>query len=655
MEQCQEPLCQACALRMSMLFGTRAPKTLMQVQNETTGSTDPLLPLLDTTHHKRFVIVYETVTSARRYLQNLRPAEAEEGPQRVKSLCTDGMFGGESAPRASVTYLCVACAGLFQFLDLVHVPLVAAAVRVSPFSDSRAVTVNINVNRSVTFLWLMAATRYYDTAGTDAFPAPTDVVPEEFCNFKDMFGGDLRARVMLYLRPSHTDVLAKEPALPGIELYRETVASGTGSAPLLKRQRTEQGEGEGERRTAVQALTYDMEGQSLIAEVYCRHRPSEFLLTERVLPSEYCSNRTALMTYDLLYTSVRPSFLARGLAPPLRDAEGGSGGAVLPAVREAASVSTETSHANIYLMGNYRKMQRNLSQSPWFYNDVRIGSFSLQEVIANPVLPFFFPEGVTPVAPPPAPPPARAAPPGGGEPARELRPNQQQRHGLQGSAHSGPDPAVASAREVFGYGRYKFHSAGREDVDVRMLGTGRPFVLELLSPSREQVSEADLARLEVLINENEGGSVEVERLRVTDAQVTVRLARHSESKVKKYRCVVWCERALSGPDDPVLQRLHALHDIVIEQKTPLRVLHRRSLHARPRTIHAIKATPLGPHWMLVDLDTQAGTYVKEFVHGDLGRTLPNLGSLMGCRADIIQLDVLGMEMHDLDLPPPSTE
>ena len=28
----------------------------------------------------------------------------------------------------------------------------------------------------------------------------------------------------------------------------------------------------------------------------------------------------------------------------------------------------------------------------------------------------------------------------------------------------------------------KFHGAGREDVDVRMLGAGRPFVMEVINP-----------------------------------------------------------------------------------------------------------------------------------------------------------------------------
>jgi len=36
----------------------------------------------------------------------------------------------------------------------------------------------------------------------------------------------------------------------------------------------------------------------------------------------------------------------------------------------------------------------------------------------------------------------------------------------------------------------------------------------------------------------------------------------------------------------------------------------------------------------------AGTYIKEFVHGDLERTIPNVGILLGTEADIIQLDVL---------------
>ena len=45
----------------------------------------------------------------------------------------------------------------------------------------------------------------------------------------------------------------------------------------------------------------------------------------------------------------------------------------------------------------------------------------------------------------------------------------------------------------------------------------------------------------------------------------------------------------------------------------------------------------------LDLVTQAGTYVKEFCHGDFGRTVPNVGSLLGCTTDIMQLNVLDLQ------------
>jgi tRNA pseudouridine synthase 10 len=54
-----------------------------------------------------------------------------------------------------------------------------------------------------------------------------------------------------------------------------------------------------------------------------------------------------------------------------------------------------------------------------------------------------------------------------------------------------------------------------------------------------------------------------------------------------------------------------------------------------------------PHCCVVHLVTQAGTYIKEFVHGDFGRTEPSLCTLLGCEVDILQLDVRDVEMEFL--------
>src|SRR5262245_47816825 len=56
----------------------------------------------------------------------------------------------------------------------------------------------------------------------------------------------------------------------------------------------------------------------------------------------------------------------------------------------------------------------------------------------------------------------------------------------------------------------KFNGAGREDIDVRMLGTGRPFILEMENPKTPMV---DLRELEATINKEYEGRIAVEDLR----------------------------------------------------------------------------------------------------------------------------------------------
>ena len=92
--------------------------------------------------------------------------------------------------------------------------------------------------------------------------------------------------------------------------------------------------------------------------------------------------------------------------------------------------------------------------------------------------------------------------------------------------------------------------------------------------------------------------------------------------------------------------------IEVMQDTPLRVLHRRSSKIRPRRVwlQTIEIITESPHYFNLTMRTQAGCYVKEFVHGDLGRSLPNLGSLLEMRTEILQLDVLSVHMGDAQWP-----
>lgn len=75
---------------------------------------------------------------------------------------------------------------------------------------------------------------------------------------------------------------------------------------------------------------------------------------------------------------------------------------------------------------------------------------------------------------------------------------------------------------------------------------------------------------------------------------------------------------------------------------------------RPRTVHEMKASLLREHpgHFILRLKTQAGTYIKEFVHGDFNRTVPNLCTLLGRPVDIVALDVDAVE---LNWPPSITD
>ena len=60
---------------------------------------------------------------------------------------------------------------------------------------------------------------------------------------------------------------------------------------------------------------------------------------------------------------------------------------------------------------------------------------------------------------------------------------------------------------------------------------------------------------------------------------------------------------------------------------------------RDKEIYRVEAVKVKSNYMILHILASAGTYIKEFVHGDLGRTMPNVGSILGCEADILQLDV----------------
>jgi tRNA pseudouridine synthase 10 len=185
-----------------------------------------------------------------------------------------------------------------------------------------------------------------------------------------------------------------------------------------------------------------------------------------------------------------------------------------------------------------------------------------------------------------------------------------------------------------------FHGAGREDVDARMLGTGRPFVIEVKQPKKRSIN---LAVLEKKINERAAGRVEVHGLQFADKDF-VRHLKRGEDAEKVYRVTVEFDRRVSNKELATLEK--ALAGIVVQQQTPQRVLHRRADKIREKYIYKAKVKRLTPNRVQLNVRCQGGLYVKELVSGDDGRTKPSVAELLGTKATPLALDVLNVIMRE---------
>ncbi|KAG1663723.1 putative tRNA pseudouridine synthase Pus10 [Nymphon striatum] len=250
-------------------------------------------------------------------------------------------------------------------------------------------------------------------------------------------------------------------------------------------------------------------------------------------------------------------------------------------------------HDSIFLAGRYNKYSRELSQTPWVIDGDRIMKTSVQELITEHIFPL-------------------------------LKPNGEYCKTLQSYII--------------------FSASGREDVDVRCLGLGRPFVLECVNPRNVNFSQNDLNDIEKTINSSTT-DIAVKFLQKVSKNEIQKLKEGEQEKTKIYSCICCCKDEITQEQ---LNELNKLQNIIIGQKTPMRVLHRRNLDTRKRSILEMSAKLIEPHKFSLKLTTEAGTYIKEFVHGDFGRTIPSLSHFLHTETDIIALDVDGI---NIDWPP----
>ena len=186
-------------------------------------------------------------------------------------------------------------------------------------------------------------------------------------------------------------------------------------------------------------------------------------------------------------------------------------------------------------------------------------------------------------------------------------------------------------KETQGYDA-KFHGAGREDINVRMLGTGRPFVLEIKEPKKRNIN---LKKIEEQINKINKNKTKYTNLKFTKRNRKAEIKQSSPDTYKVYKAQIKCENPIKEEE---LEKLKQIH--IIQQRTPTRVAHRRADKIRTKEVKNLTTKFIDSHNFEMTIKTEGGLYIKELISGDDNRSKPSVSEILENKSICEFLDVI---------------
>lgn len=196
--------------------------------------------------------------------------------------------------------------------------------------------------------------------------------------------------------------------------------------------------------------------------------------------------------------------------------------------------------------------------------------------------------------------------------------------------------------EIFNAQNVVLHAAGREDVDARMLGYGRPMIIELKNPKFRKLLKQRLLEAEKKVARESNGYVHVFLYGKASKNKVKEVKEQAKYHAKTYKVLVISDVKVSEEE---LKRIeNVFSNKVVSQRTPTRVLHRRPDILREKKVYKVIAKRICENLFELLVKCEGGLYVKELVDGDFGRTYPSFSSTINKNLKCIELDVLNVSM-----------
>lgn len=192
-----------------------------------------------------------------------------------------------------------------------------------------------------------------------------------------------------------------------------------------------------------------------------------------------------------------------------------------------------------------------------------------------------------------------------------------------------------------------FQTAGREGVDVLMLGTGRPFVLELKEPRRRAAGVDGLTRR---IREAASGRVEVDDLSFATPDVVDAVTQRPFGQRFRLTLRFAAPVARAVFDDAVA----ALDGATVRRHLRLADLDRgQRPHEVVRTLRAVEGAWRDARRATLAFEVDAGVEPAAIATGDDGGLEPSLAELLGTAVEVTETAVVSVEGRDRPFEDPA--
>ena len=85
--------------------------------------------------------------------------------------------------------------------------------------------------------------------------------------------------------------------------------------------------------------------------------------------------------------------------------------------------------------------------------------------------------------------------------------------------------------------------------------------------------------------------------------------------------------------------------VIVSQRTPTRVLHRRPDIVRKRRVYGVRIKSITSNVIEALIHADGGLYIKELINGDNGRTKPSFSEMLGKPLTCLKLDVIEVTLY----------